>query len=274
MSLFTVDQSSCKKDGICSVECPMKIIRLDENSKFPVPISGREELCINCGHCVAVCPYGAISLGSMPVGQCPELPSGWNLTPQQVEYFLKGRRSIRVYKNDPVERQLLEKILDFARYSPSGINRQPVRWLIIYDNGKVRELAKLTIEWMRLLIKDNSPIASSLRMNDLVDYWDKGEDRICRGAPHLAIAYGLKDDITAQGSATIALTYLELSALAFNLGTCWAGYVQMAVNMYPPARELTGISQRCDCLGAMMVGYPRFKYARIPLRKQADIKWK
>jgi len=80
----------------------------------------------------------------------------------QVEYFLKGRRSIRVFKKDIVEPSVIERVIDSARYAPSGINRQPVRWVILHDTAKVKELARETIEWMKQLISDESPMAESL----------------------------------------------------------------------------------------------------------------
>jgi nitroreductase/NAD-dependent dihydropyrimidine dehydrogenase PreA subunit len=273
MGLFTIDQAKCEKDGFCAAECPVQIIRMDAVSKLPVAIEGAEERCINCGHCLAVCPHQAFHLSSMVLENCPELPLGWELAPEQVIRLLKARRSIRVYKEDPVSEELLLKVLDAARYAPSGTNRQPVRWLIIREPKKVRELASLTIDWMRALVKDNSPLAQSLRLEYLVQVWDKGQDLILRQAPHLVVAYGLKEDFVAANAATIALTYLELAALPFKLGTCWAGYVNLALNSYPAAREFTGISKRCDFLGAMMIGYPKLKYYRIPLHNTLEVKW-
>ena len=91
MSIFVVDQEKCKRDGICATVCPVSIIAM--NSHGPEPVEGVEERCLNCGHCVAVCPHGAFSLQTMPVGQCPSLQENWKLTPDQVEQFLKGRRS-------------------------------------------------------------------------------------------------------------------------------------------------------------------------------------
>jgi len=273
MSLFTIDKAKCRKDGFCAAECPVQIIRIDGTSKLPVAIQGAEERCINCGHCVAVCPHQAFHLASMAPEDCPQLPQGWELAPEQVVQLLKARRSIRVYKEDLVSEDLFLKVLDAARYAPSGTNRQPVRWLIVREPEKVQELARLTIEWMRDLIKDNSELAQSLRFENLVQAWDKGNDLICRKAPHLVVAYGLKGDFVAANAATIALTYLELAALPFKLGTCWAGYLNLALNSYPAAREFTGTSKRCDFLGAMMIGYPKFKYYRIPLRNASQVKW-
>jgi len=71
---------------------------------------------------------------------------------------------------------------------------------------------------------------------------------------------------------TIALTYLELAALSFGLGTCWAGYAHMATAL-PSIQEVLNLPEGRQCFGAMMVGYQKFDYHRIPLRKM-NVTWR
>ena len=139
-------------------------------------------------------------------------------TPEQVELLLKGRRSIRAYKDEPLTKESIEKLLDCARYAPSGINRQPVDWLVINSKEKVHELAGLIISWMDELLKAKSGLAESLNFGRLVEAWGKGEDLICRNAPCIIIAYGVKDDPIVPQSCTISAQYLELAAFGFGLG--------------------------------------------------------
>lgn len=273
MSLFTVDTTECISCGACVETCPTQVIELDAK-KNPHVIEGREELCINCGHCASVCPKGALSLATMPIEMLRELPAGWRLTPEKVEAFLKGRRSIRVYTEEAVDKTTVEKIIDIARYAPSGINRQSVYWAIVHDPKKVRELAELTVEWMRGLIAEKSPLAESLRFEALVKSWENGNDRICRGAPHLAIVYGLKEDMLAPAACTIAMTYFELACIPFGLGACWAGYVQMALNTSAAVRKAAGLSSKTTCHGAMMFGHPKFEYNCIPSRNEPRVIWR
>ncbi|MBF0522304.1 MAG: nitroreductase family protein [Candidatus Omnitrophica bacterium] len=273
MSFFTVDKSKCCSDGICVDVCPIGILQMDASGQMPVPVEGAENLCINCGHCLAVCPQGAISLSAMPIKDCEPLRNNWNLSSEDVKHFLKGRRSIRLYKEQLVDRAIIEQLVDTARYAPSGINLQPVSWKIVYEPQKVQELAKRVIDWMIAQIKAESPFAKGLRMEKIVAAWDKGEDRICRKAPHIVIAYGLKDDGTAAQASTIALTYFELIAAASGLGACWAGYAGMAASLDPEVKKFLGLRSRENCFGAMMFGYPKYQYRRIPLRNPARISW-
>ena len=98
MELLNVDQEKCKRDGICAAVCPMQIIEFKTKEAFPTMIDGGDELCIRCGHCVAVCPHGAISHEIMHTEECAPLLKELKLQPDQVEQFLKSRRSVRAYK--------------------------------------------------------------------------------------------------------------------------------------------------------------------------------
>lgn len=272
MSGFVVDQTKCTRDGICAASCPMGIITL--NGHAPTWAAGVEQRCINCGHCVAVCPQGAISLANMAVDQCPPLQKDWRLTPAQVEQFLKGRRSIRRYQKQNVAREVLVNMIDRARFAPSGMNAQPVKWLVLYDHAEVHRLAELVIEWMRQAIAAQSPFAAALNMAALVAGWEQGRDPICRNAPHLVIAYAAKQDRRAPTACAIALTYLELAALPHGVGTCWAGYFQVAATTSPAVQVALGLPEDQQSFGALLVGYPQFAYHRIPARKEAQIMWR
>jgi hypothetical protein len=46
----------------------------------------------------------------------------------------------------------------------------------------------------------------------------------------------------------------------------------MAINADPETRKFVGLSKRTDCFGAMMVGYPKYGYQRIPARNKPHIK--
>jgi nitroreductase len=144
---------------------------------------------------------------------------------------------------------------------------------VLYDKGKTWELSRIVVDWMRGLIASGSSLAESFRMKNIVAAWDNNNDWVCREAPHLFVAYALKDDPIAAQDCTIALTYLELAAASLGLGACWAGYAAMAINMCPEARKFVGISSRAQCYGAMLVGYAKINYYRIPQRNKARVKW-
>jgi ferredoxin len=82
-------------------------------------IEARADACILCGQCVAVCPTESLTMPQMPMEDFERLPE------QPFEYgeffdFLKLRRSVRVFKDEPVEREVTQKILDAAATAPMG----------------------------------------------------------------------------------------------------------------------------------------------------------
>ncbi|MEW6263034.1 MAG: nitroreductase family protein [Thermodesulfobacteriota bacterium] len=271
--LFTVDPEKCRHDGLCAAVCPPKII-IQEGQETPRPIENAEEICIACGHCVAVCPHAALTHRDMKIEDCPPVRPELKISAEQAEQFLRARRSIRVYKDETVPRETLSRLIRLARFAPSGHNSQPVEWLVLEKAADVLNVAALTVDFMRLLLEDKSPLAIDLRMDRVVEAWAKGVDRVCRRAPHLIIAHAHKDNLMAPTSATIALSYLELAAFSLGLGACWAGYVQAAATFHPPLGQALRLPDGHLSLGAMMVGYPQYKYQRLPLRREPKVIWR
>ena len=271
MNLFSVDQTKCSRDGLCVMECPMRIISM--NGNVPEPVENAEKLCINCGHCVAVCPHGALSLQTMPVEQCLSLQGSWRIPPEQMEQLLKGRRSVRLYRGKAVERRILEQVLDFARFAPSARNSQPLSWIVIQKPDRVKDLAEIVIDWMRAQLEEESVLAKMLNVGSLISAWDKGYDAICRSAPHLVIAHAPQANKGAIIDASIALSYAELAALSFDLGSCWAGYFHVASTHSPELQAALGLPEKHQSLGTLMLGYPKLQHHRIPLRNEARIAW-
>ena len=50
--------------------------------------------------------------------------------------LLKSRRSIRAYKPDPIPDEFIQKIIEAARWAPSGGNSQPWEFIVIKKKGK------------------------------------------------------------------------------------------------------------------------------------------
>ena len=272
--LFTVDAALCKKDGSCAKECPALLITQDNDDRLPTPIDRAERMCINCGHCAAICKTGAFKLNHVASEQFPLVDQEQIPTPAQAKTFLTGRRSIRAYQKQPVEQAKIAEIIDIARYAPSAVNIQPVQWLAIMDPQEVRRLTEIIVDWMRQVMAEQPEVARNTGMKPMVLDWEKGVDRICRSAPHIVVAHGPEADGSAQSACTIALAYLELAAFANGLGACWAGYFHSATAVYPPMGEALALPEGNKCYGAMLVGYPQHKFHRLPPRKEASIIWR
>ena len=192
----------------------------------------------------------------------------------QCEQFLRARRSIRTYKEKSVPKNELLKLVDFAGYAPTGHNSQSVEWLIFGNRDELRRLAGITVDWMRWMLDNMSEFALSIHLDRAVRRWEEGKDVILRDAPTLMVAHAGKTDLMASTSSAIALSYLELAATSMDLGCCWAGYLHGAATTFPPMMEALQLPENHQCLGAIMVGYPKYKYHRMPLRKSPQVTWR
>ncbi|MDD2310724.1 MAG: nitroreductase family protein [Desulfuromonadaceae bacterium] len=274
MRHINVDQKKCKFDGICSAVCPMGIIELKDGATVPKLVARLEDLCITCGHCVAICPHGALSLDEMKVEDCPPLRADLALDSEQAEHFFRSRRSIRVYRDKVVEREKLARLIDMAHYAPTASNSQQVEWLVINSKGQLQDLAGMSVDMLRYLIKEGHPLAKAYKLERSVEAWEAGIDPVLRGAPVLVVAHAPKGYAMAQVDSGIALTFLDLAAPTVGLGACWAGFFMMAAAQWPPLQQALALPDGNACFGAMMIGYPKYDYHRLPQRKEAVISWR
>jgi nitroreductase/NAD-dependent dihydropyrimidine dehydrogenase PreA subunit len=272
--LFTVDPVKCNRCGICVEACGPLLIEMQSEGALPTPVTGGEILCIDCGHCVAVCPTGALSRDSMAPEECPEIQERLFISEEQAEQFFRSRRSIRSYQSRPVEREKLARLVQVAGYAPSAHNDRPVHLVATEDPVATRHLSGMVIDWMRLVLEETPAVAQSYRFDRLVRYWDNGKDLISRNAPHLIIAHAPEKAGMAREDCVLALAYMELAAGTLGLGATWAGYIMAAVSASPPLVESIGLPESHKCHGVLMIGYPRFKYARLPVRHPPAVAWR
>ena len=265
MPLIIVDRNRCKKDGICMAGCPFRLIVANQEDGFPEMRQAGARLCIHCGHCLAICPQEALSFAGRGRGEeCQPLGHGSLPSLKKTGELLKSRRSIRNYLPDPVPREILLAVLDICRWAPSAKNRQPVQWLVVTSPAEVRRLAGLAVDWLR----------STGNYSAIVTAWDQGQDMVLRGAPHLVMAHSAASGLKAEADCTIAMTFFDLAATSAGLGACWAGIFMGAAREYAPLQEALALPEKHEVYSAMMVGYPRFHYLRIPPRKISQVTWR
>jgi len=255
MGLIELDTARCTGDGGCVAECPLNLFVMGEDH-HPHEVPGAAELCIVCGHCIAVCPDGALSLAGIKADDLAPIRQENRVSTEQADQFLKTRRSVRVYQETPIPHKELENCLGVARWAPSAANRQPVRWTVIETPEKLAQLADQVVEGLRTI-----PY-----FRRLVKDYEKGIDRVFRGAPHVVVAHAPKQGLDPVVDCTIALTYFELAAHARGLAACWSGLLMAAAKTNPAVAGFIELPEDHIIGGAMMVGYPRHHYHRIPTR--------
>lgn len=262
---LTVDKELCKQCYACIAECPFDLINKDKE-EFPQLRKAAIKKCIRCGHCMAVCGADALELSVSPLSESPCVDPELLPDFHSVKHFLQTRRSIRSYKKKLVDHGVLESILDVTRYAPSAHNGQPTHWIMVEDPREVQRLAGLVVSYM----KDLKIFPGLIRA------WDKGVDKVLRGAPHLAIGH-----IHATASqhpvedCILAASYFDLAAHSHGVGGCWAGFLVQAVHQgYQPLIDALELPEDHTVHAALMLGYPKFRYGHIPQRDPVKVVWK
>lgn len=275
MSIIEINQETCNKCGICAAECPRRIIVMPDDG-FPQLPGTAEASCHACGHCVAVCPKGCLSHRDSPLDMSPDIQEALKVTAEQVEQLLKSRRSVRAFKNKLVPHEIITRLIEDARYAPTGHNLQEVEWLVIDDKKVLVRIEELAIDWMQWVISELPKMAAESNMEAKLERQKLHHDAFLRGAPVLIVTHaregGMVSLLGAIDSAN-ALSFLDLAANGMGLGTCWAGYVYIMANLFPPVKDLLALPEGHVAYGCILLGYNKFKYYRVPVRKDPMITW-
>ena len=202
-------------------------------------------------------------------------PIDIHLIPQwdKVRQYLISRRSIRTFIKKPIEKEKVEHLLDISRFAPNGGNQQPLKWIVINDAKKIRNVSEMAIDWMKIVRDTDPAFYQEAKLSRFTEPWELGVDSISRGAPCLIVAYAPANDRSAMATAMIAIHQIQLAAPALGLGTTYTGIINTAAKMYAPLMDLLKIPDGFIPYGSSVIGYPAERYLRIPTRKPVDVKW-
>ncbi|MGZ7044066.1 MAG: nitroreductase family protein [Methanobacterium sp.] len=115
--------------------------------------------------------------------------------------LVKSRYSVRAYKNQPVEEEKLEKILEAARFAPTAVNYQPFKIIVINTEGREDDLKRVyQAEWF-----SEAPVVIC----------------VCCEPQNAWVRRDGKN--YADVDATIVMDHIILTATSLGLGTCWIG---------------------------------------------------
>jgi nitroreductase/NAD-dependent dihydropyrimidine dehydrogenase PreA subunit len=265
MNLINVNKSKCIKCGICSKVCPSGVLSIDKTG----PNVTNANNCIACGQCVAACPCGALDNIKSPIAEQTDIENFPVINSKTAEHFLRSRRSIRCYKDAPVPREKLLELINIAHCAPTASNSQGISYVIV-ENKKILEKAiKIIYDWMEKQLKNPSHWSFPRHVQT---YKTTGMDTVLRNAPHLILATAPKGFKNGRENTISQLTYAELYATTIGLGSCWAGLFEMcAFSNYLPLISLFNIPEDRVITGAVMVGYPKYKYKKLVDRNPLDV---
>ncbi len=265
---FKVDASRCTRCGACAADCPSRII-VQQGRDLPAIAPDRESACLQCQHCLAVCPTAAISIfGRDPARSLPLKP-GVFPSLDVMERLVRGRRSVRQYRDENVDPALLQRLLAALANVPTGCNRRGLTFTLMDDRVVMARFRE------RVLAEIAAAQAAGTlpeRFGFLADaprlYAERGEDILCRGAPHALIVSAPHDAPCPTEDVVLALAQFDLLAQTAGLGTVWWGMFKMILEVLPALKPLVGIPPRHRYY-AMLFGRPAVRYVRTVQRDDA-----
>lgn len=260
--------SDCTGCGSCVRDCGMGVLELKDG--HPAVREGRDAACMNCQHCVVVCPQGAVTLNGVGAGDCRPLEEMPIPPPDELANLLMSRRSVRQFAPVDIPRDEIAALLETLKYVPTGCN---VRHLVFRVVDGAAKMATLREKMMATLFDHREALPKNLRM--IVLGWKKHPevDVFFRGAPHVLVVVGDPGAVTPQVDCAAACAYFDLLAQAHGLGTTWFGFLTHIVAAVPEVADLFGIPRGAP-FHAMLFGEPRVDYVRCVNRSDgARIEW-
>jgi len=290
---ITIDTDLCKKDGLCAMTCPVSVIQQPEKATIPTIATDHLGSCFGCGHCVSICPQGAISHSNYPEGTLTPIQSDRVPSYDQVLELLRSRRSKRAYKKKAVEKEVIEKVLEAARFAPSGHNAQSTEYVAIQDEEIIHEIGNLTAAGLkklavpfknaigRLMMRQIVGPRSAAYLGELAPEFDKlaafyraGTDIILHEPPVLLLfCADCVGGTFASTNANIALHNAALAAETLGLGCFYTGFVVIVSERDDSIAKLVGLPETHKIYGALAMGYPQIKFRKWPARNPAKVTW-
>lgn len=161
---------------------------------------------------------------------------------------IMARRSIRKYKDQPVEREKLQQIVECGINAPSGMNQQPWEVRVVDNTDYINGITEI--------YKKANPKAAE----------DPDFKNMFRNAPAVIFVASPKNG-SGQLDCGMLGENMMLAALSLDLGTCCLGgpvrFMKSNEEAAPYLQKL-GFSEDYELLYALAVGYPDEEPASKP----------
>ena len=295
-SSIDIDKNRCNGCGICVRVCPARAFTI---IKEKAELTG--SCTFACDHCAAACPQTAITVEfpekepfkftSFNAGKPPENRS--NVSIAILVDIMRARRSCRVYREKPINREILEDLVKIGLTAPSGTNSQKWTFTIIDSHPKMlafgesiatyyKKLNRLAeFGWLRKLLKlcgqpelDRyfKEYYDSIR-EALSQWYEQKEDRLFHGA-NAAILVGAEPGASCpQDDALLATQNILLAAETMGLGSCLIGFAVEALHRDRKIKKTLKIPADETIYTVIALGYPAITFQRPASRRKVPVRW-
>jgi nitroreductase len=182
----------------------------------------------------------------------------------QLDDCIKGRRSVRAYKKEPVPKDKIETILEAGVWAATGMGRQPWRFIIIEDKETIK------------LVSDETKKAVREAMPAIAKRFETNEDIICYNAPVLILICSEVDANFGQinlRDSVLAAQNMFLKAHELGLGGCYMGWIDLLYQTHPEILKKSVIPTGYEMQVPLILGYPTVKEGSGKRNKPNILKW-
>jgi nitroreductase/NAD-dependent dihydropyrimidine dehydrogenase PreA subunit len=287
MSWVTINQDKCNECGLCVLRCASCFSLENET----ITAHADMDCCIECGHCVSLCPADAIVHEKMDMENFIAVDREVDIDTDSFIKFVRKRRSHRHFKDKIIPKKDIEKLIDTCRYAPTGGNLQGVELMVIQDQGKIKELSDLTIDFFNIigtsaqtqvaeLPSGESASKKAESLQRMINYKERfiqardlGYDPIFHKAPAVIIFHSHLQAASAKDDCVIASTTMGLAAMTMGLGTTYIGLYEAAAKNHPPANDALNLPPEHGVFSVLIMGYPKLKYLKTVDRNPIKTTW-
>jgi nitroreductase/NAD-dependent dihydropyrimidine dehydrogenase PreA subunit len=288
MDQIIVDENLCTGCESCVEVCPRDSLGLNKEG-FIVMVNER---CHSCGHCISVCPENALSHKDFPFEEYELINDHLDSSLQngiQLVNLLKSIRSTRKYLEKPIEKPILQNLIDVTRYAPTGHHTQSVQITAISDPVILQQLKTESEIVARDFIKKSDSklfgflakltgkgesykklIGTRSRFVRQVAGFEKGIDYLFHGAPTVVVFHANKKSYVPEDNCNQAAAYYRVAAEGYGLGTSYIGYLVYYAKYNPKIREILEIPKENEIYLVLIVGYPKHKFRRFVARNPSN----
>ena len=262
---FIIDNTKCTGCGLCISDCLRQVIELQNG----IAVMANNN-CFKCGHCLAICPAHAVKAENCGDEILEINGKQAFLDEQDLLTHLKARRSVRQYRNAPVEKEKIEKIIEAGRLTPTASNAQNVRFIVIQEEiGPVEDAVIAQYVPSSGMKPGETPPPHLVPLPPAYDLSRLKRGFLFQGAPLVILNIS-----PSEINGCLAAMSMELMAEALGLGTVYVGLFARPANHNQKLLESLGVGKDekiCSCLA---IGYPRVKYQRTAPKKAAKVDWR